>query len=160
MQTDPRKQARGVLLVTWRGWPFAGKNKQQGQQNSRGVTESGSWRGGGPDANPPWQLLRCKVWLCQAGMSFYTHTHARARPHVQRPRCNPRQTRYNIPYQPERYFTRRTRLNEGRAAKMNKRAQTGDWRPSTRVEKKNKTSTTLSHFGFWLAPSVHLLNLR
>lgn len=114
MQTDPPHTGRRILLVKWRGWPFIGKNKQQGQQTSGGVTESDSWRGGGLDANPLWQLLCYKVWLCQAGMSFYTRT---CTPHVQRPCCNTWQTRYNISYQPERCFTHHSQLKEGRAAK-------------------------------------------
>lgn len=36
MQTDT-SQREGGLLVTWRGWPFIGKNKQRGQQNNGGV---------------------------------------------------------------------------------------------------------------------------
>lgn len=136
---------RRILLVKWRGWPFIGKNKQQGQQTSGGVTESDSWWAGGPDANPLWQLLCCKVLLCQAGMSFYTHT--RAQPHVQRPCCNTRQTRYNIPYQPERCFTRHTQLKEGRAAK------TGDLRLLTCAE--NKKQNLHDTFTRWVLTGAH-----
>lgn len=46
-------QTGGRLFVIWWSWPFIGKNKQLGQQNSRGLSESSSWSVAG------WALIFC-----------------------------------------------------------------------------------------------------
>lgn len=93
-------------------------------------------------------------------------THTCARPHVQRQHRNTRWTCYNIPSQPERCFTHRMftvmpQINEDRAAKMSKIADTGDLRALTWTGGRQKNPPlTFSHFGLWVTPTVQLLNLR
>lgn len=64
MQSDTSEQAVGGHWSRDVADLSSERISSKDNKNNEGVTESNSWRGGGPESNPLWQLLCCKVWLC------------------------------------------------------------------------------------------------
>ena len=82
----------------WRSWPFICKNKQRGQQNSRGLFESGSWSVVG------WRLILCDsccVARCGSArlVCHFTHTHTHTH------RCNTLWTQIHLWLRPSWFIS-------------------------------------------------------